>query len=318
MRGRFRPNPKALDLEGAVFDWAHSLVCLRLSHPGGLLAAPSARWSEAQLVFSPGINRDGWGEALQAPADASSVEPDGIVFSIEADLKGSTRLAVVPSAGQNKLTLRSTWPDPSYGGSALPTHHETGPSGFVATWEQSYFGHGYPQQWTEAAAQSRAAFAAMDDSAVDVTLLQPVDSYRLVERAIKYGLLFLVLVFGIFFLFEVTAGLRIHPLQYLMVGAALVLFFLGYLALGEFIDGGLAYGVAATASTALVAGYSAAVLKTGLRSLLVGGGLAATYAYLYFILQLQDYSLLAGTAALFLLLGVAMWATRRIDWYGGK
>ena len=81
---------------------------------------------------------------------------------------------------------------------------------------------------------------------------------------------------------------------------------------------GLAYGAAAAASTALVTGYSASVLGTGRRCLLVGGGLAGTYAYLYFILQLQDYALLAGTAALFLLLGVGMWATRKIDWYGGR
>jgi inner membrane protein len=130
--------------------------------------------------------------------------------------------------------------------------------------------------------------------------------------------LFLVLVFANFFLFEVTAKLRIHPLQYLMVGAALVLFFLGYLALSEFIAAGLAYGAAAAASTVLVTGYSASVLRTGKRCGIVGGGLAGTYAYLYFILQLQDYALLAGTAAFFVLLGVGMWATRKIDWYGGR
>jgi inner membrane protein len=127
-----------------------------------------------------------------------------------------------------------------------------------------------------------------------------------------------VLIFANFFLFEVTAKLRIHPLQYLMVGGALVLFFLGYLALSEFIAAGLAYGVAAAASTLLVTSYSASVLKTGRRCLVIGGGLAGTYGYLYFILQLEDYALLAGTAALFALLGVAMWATRKIDWYGGK
>jgi inner membrane protein len=112
--------------------------------------------------------------------------------------------------------------------------------------------------------------------------------------------------------------MRIHPLQYLIVGVALVLFFLGYLALSEFIAAGLAYAASAGVSTALVTAYSACVLKTGRRSLVVGGTLAATYGYLYFILQLQDYALLAGTAALFLLLGIAMWATRKIDWYGGK
>jgi inner membrane protein len=319
VQGRFQPAPAAIGIESATYEWAKARVIVGLTSPRGLRSAPVVQWGGQAVTLEPGAPREGWGDTLEAPVKIDAAGgATGVTFSLEMTLQGSSRLAVAPVGAQNRVTLKSSWADPSFGGAALPSRRTVGPAGFEATWEQSYFGRGYPQQWTEGAGQSEVACHQITGSAVDVTLLQPVDAYRLVERAIKYGVLFLVLVFANFFLFEVTAKLRIHPLQYLMVGAALVLFFLGYLALSEFLAAGLAYGAAAAASTVLVTGYSASVLRTGRRCLVVGGGLAGTYAYLYFILQLQDYALLAGTAALFVLLAVGMWATRKIDWYGGR
>jgi inner membrane protein len=134
-------------------------------------------------------------------------------------------------------------------------------------------------------------------------------------RAQKYGVLFFVLVFTVFFLFEITAALRIHPLQYTLVGAALCLFFLGFLALSEFWPTGWAYTAAAAGCTALVSLYAWSFLKTGRRTLVITGGLGATYGYLYFVLKSQDYALVAGTAALFAALALVMACTRRINWY---
>jgi inner membrane protein len=318
VRGRFRPAPASLGVDGALYDWTKGRIIVGLQFPRGLRSAPVVQWGEQAVTLEPGTPRDGWVDTLEAPVNATAALADGVGFSLEMTLQGSRRLAVAPVGAQNRVTLKSSWADPSFGGAALPARRTVGPEGFEATWEQSYFGRGYPQQWSDAAGQTAVAYQQIAASVVDVTLLQPVDAYRLVERAIKYGVLFLVLVFANFFLFEVTAKLRIHPLQYMMVGGALVLFFLGYLALSEFVAAGLAYGAAAAASTLLVTGYSASVLKTGRRCLVIGGAVAGTYGYLYFILQLEDYALLAGTAALFALLGVAMWVTRKIDWYGGR
>jgi inner membrane protein len=149
-----------------------------------------------------------------------------------------------------------------------------------------------------------------------VRFAQLVDGYGMAERAQKYGVLFFVLVFAVFFLFEVTAPqLKIHPLQYAMVGTALALFFLGFLALSEFWSTRAAYGTAAGACTVLVALYAWSFLQTGWRTLVIGGGLGATYGYLYFVLKSQDYALVAGTAALFGALALVMFCTRRINWY---
>jgi len=137
----------------------------------------------------------------------------------------------------------------------------------------------------------------------------------MVERSLKYGVLFFVLIFTVFFLFETTAGLRIHPLQYALVGAALCLFFIAFLALSEFWPTGSAYGAAAAACTLMIALYAWSFLKAGWRTLVIASGLGATYGYLYFVLKSQDYALVAGTAALFATLALVMYCTRRINWF---
>jgi inner membrane protein len=190
-----------------------------------------------------------------------------------------------------------------------------GPSGFSAEWETSHFSRGFGQSWTSRNVDAGEMMKKFTAVSFGVAFTQPVDGYRLVERAEKYGVLFFVLVFAVFFLFEMTASLRIHPLQYLLVGFALCLFFLGFLALSEFWPAGRAYGVAAAACTTLIATYALTFLRTGARTLIIAGGLGATYGYLYFVLKSQDFALLAGTLALFGALALVMYCTRHIDWY---
>ncbi len=140
------------------------------------------------------------------------------------------------------------------------------------------------------------------------------DTYRMVERAVKYSVLVTALVFTAFFLFEVLAGLRLHVVHYALVGAALCLFYLALLALGEVIDPGMAYLAAALASSGLIVFYSAAVLRAWARASVIAGLLAVVHGVLYIVLRMEDYALLAGTGTLFVALGVVMYFTRNIDW----
>lgn len=141
-----------------------------------------------------------------------------------------------------------------------------------------------------------------------------IDSYRVVERAMKHGVLVMALVFAAFFLFEILGGLRLHAVHYGLVGAALCLFYLALLALGEVLDPGPAYLAAATASSGLVIGYSAAILRGWLRAASIAALLAAVHSVLYVVLRLEDFALLAGTGALFAALAGVMYFTRHIDW----
>ena len=211
---------------------------------------------------------------------------------------------------QNRVQLASPWPDPSFQGAFLPLARTVSAAGFDASWEVSWYGRNYPQASADASALSANVLRS---SLFGVDFIAPVDSYRMVERGMKYGALFIALVFTAFFLFEVVAALRIHTIQYTLVGAALCLFYLALLSLSEFICFAAAYWIGAAAATLLIALYSLTVLGTGKRTLGMAATLLLVYGYLYGVLQLQDYALLLGTAGLFLVLGVVMYATRNLE-----
>lgn len=141
------------------------------------------------------------------------------------------------------------------------------------------------------------------------------ERYRIVNRALKHGALVLALVFTAFFLFETVANVRLHAVHYGLVGAAMCLFYLALLALGEVMDPGLAYAGAAVASSLLIVSYSVPVLKSGVRAAVIGGLLASVHGVLYVVLRMEFYALLAGTAALFAALGAVMFFTRNVDWH---
>ena len=163
---------------------------------------------------------------------------------------------------------------------------------------------------TRAKAEAIREIAARADAGDTV-----FEGYRMVERAVKHGALVLALVFTAFFLFEILAGLRLHAVHYILVGAALCLFYLALLALGEVLTPGVAYAGAALASSALITLYSAAILRAWSRAGLIAGLLAAVHSVLFVVLRLEDYALLAGTAALFVALAAVMYFTRQVDWF---
>lgn len=174
----------------------------------------------------------------------------------------------------------------------------------------------------ERAANREAAHARLADARGDelrTEAMSPAvaaaEGYRMVERSLKHGVLVLTLTFAAFFLFEVLAGLRLHAVHYGLVGAALCLFYLALLALGEVMHPGPAYAAAATASSLMIVGYSAAILKSYLRAGVIAGLLAAEHSVLFVVLRMEDYALLAGTAALFTALGAVMFFTRNVDWF---
>ena len=233
-------------------------------------------------------------------------------------LNGSSGLQIAPIGIQNNIALTSSWQDPSFNGAFLPMQRELSAQGFKAQWQVSYYGRNYPQLWSETFNNGAFTLEAVNSSLFGVTLVSPIDSYRNVERSIKYGVLFVTLVFTAFFLFEVSGKIKIHPFQYLLVGAALCLFYLALLSLSEFIAFILAYILASCASTTLITLYSMAVLKSGKRGLLITVGLITTYGFLYVTLQATDYALLIGTVGLFMALSLVMYTTRDIDWYAQR
>jgi inner membrane protein len=312
--GAFHPDFVTAGIEADEVDWAKAQVMIGVGDLHGVRSVGPLNGSGQSAA--PFESTDSSTSALLAlAAKIRATAGQDLEFNFDVAMQGSERLEVAPVGKVTTVMLQSPWADPSFVGAALPMTRQVSRDGFKAEWQATHFSRGFPQSWSTRVATNDEMTKKILAARFGVRFAQPSTGYGMVERAQKYGVLFFVLVFAVFFLFEVTGGLKIHPLQYLLVGAALCLFFLGFLALSEFLETALAYTLAALACTLLVALYAWSLLRTGWRTLIIGGGLGATYAYLYFVLKSEDYALVAGTAALFAALGLLMWCTRRINWY---
>ena len=314
--GKFAPPDFAyfkIDIKDV--QWKDALLAIAVTDLRGTRAGLVLDWGGTKRPMLPGSQVPGYTTGATALLDLDKPISSAVEFSIPLDVNGSGGIFFAPFGVENETNLKSNWPDPGFRGAFLPADRSVRADGFDAKWKVSYYGRDYPQHWTSQTGNERFTTQAVAQSTFGAQFLSILDSYRYVERSIKYGVLFLVLVFTTFFLFEVTVRQKIHPLQYLMVGAALCLFYLLLLSISEFIGFGLAYLVAAAASTVLITWYCRFFLGGGVRTLIISSGLAGVYTFLYVTLRQQDYALLMGAIALFILLAVVMYVTRRIDWY---
>lgn len=308
--GKFRKADfNALKIAGADVQWNDAIVSFGVTDLRGTAEALQFRLGDSSFRMIPGTLLEGIPNGVHANVGSKIRDRDELPFNMDIALKGSGGIHFAPLAIQNTVKLSSPWPDPSFKGEFLPQERAITSGGFDALWKVSYYGRSYPQS-------GKGVFPGgqVQASLFGVDFYSPLDSYRMVERAIKYGVLFLTLVFAVFFIYETMAGLRIHVAQYTLAGAAMCLFYLGLLSLSEFIAFSWAYLLAASISVLMLTLYSWNVFRAGRAALLVGAELIAIYGFLYVTLRLQDYSLLLGTAGLFAVLSIIMYVTRNLDW----
>jgi len=313
-----RPDFARLRVKAEEVLWDDALVAFAIPDLRGVKETLNLKWGDKLHPLLPGGKLGGFQSGVQSGvfANVGDLRGEGpIGFQLALSLNGSGGLSFAPLGAQSTVRLTSSWPDPSFFGTFLPTERKVTRDGFEATWQVSYYGRNFPQQWTSQTPEPCLTPSGVESSLFGVNFLSGIDAYRNTERAIKYGVLFIVLIFAAFFLFELLAALRIHPFQYAIVGAGLCLFYLGLLSLSEFIPFGLAYLASAGATLLLICFHSAKMLKSGARTFIVAGLLAGIYGFLYVALQLQDYALLLGSGGLFAVLGAVIWFTRNIDWY---
>ncbi len=300
--------------------WDDARLSIGIPDLRGIRSAVALSWGGRSLQLEPGTGGGGiWDSGLNVRLPELKTAEKGRIYAFAFDLglNGSQKLEFLPLGKQTRVSLISDWPSPSFAGAFLPDSRRVTGTGFEATWNVSWFGRSYPQQW-RSDEMEETKVADIYASAFGVELFLPVDSYQKTERSVKYGVLFLLLTFLTFFLYEVFSPFSLHPIQYLMVGSAICLFYLLLLSLSEHLPFGLAYAVGATATVLLIGSYSAAILRGALRAFLMTGVLAALYGYLYVLLQLEDYALLLGSIGLFLILALVMYLTRKIDWSAAR
>src|SRR2546430_886534 len=306
LSGKFAPPDfGALKIDIKDVQWKDAFVTIAINDLRGTREGLVLDWGGAKRPLLPGSQVPGYTTGATAMlADGKAIGAP-VEFSIPIDFNGSEGIYFAPFGVQNEATLKSNWPDPAFRGAFLPADRSVRPDGFDAKWKVSYYGRDYPQSWTSRNGNERFSVLSVTNSRFGVQLLSILDAYRYVERSIKYGVLFLVLVFTTFFLFEVTARQKIHPFQYLMVGAALCLFYLLLLSISEFIGFGYGYLIAAIASTLLITWYCRFFLGGGVRTLMIGAGLAGVFTLPFITLRQQDYPLLLGAIPPFFLLPMA-------------
>jgi len=297
------------------------------------------RWNGTAREADPGIaTRDVFDTGVSAPVGVARTD-SAATFAVRLDLNGSRSLGLLPIGKETTLEMAGDWGTPRFAGAFLPDERSVRPDGFSASWRVLHLNRSYPQVFTGAFGRPTAldpdlgadanpwdgrsptpdyveAVGGERPSAFGVELLLPVDEYQKASRAAEYGMLFVLLTFLTFFLVEVLGDRRIHPVQYLLVGFAVTLFYLLLLAFAEYAPFNGAYAMAAVSILALVTLYARAVFGGWRLALLVGGLLTMFYGYFFVLLQLEAYALLAGSLGLLVTLAVVMYLSRRVDWYG--
>lgn len=298
--------------EGAVRRIGKPWLAFGIADVRGLRDLPRLQVDGRPLALVEGIGHED-GPGVHARLD-TPVPGARLAFGsrLDLELRGTESFAMVPLARDNDLRLRSSWRHPRFEG--LSPVHDLGQAGFDARWKLASLATGAQARYRRHASLAHAVGIG-DPDAAGVTLVDPVNAYLQAERATKYGLLFVLLTFIAFFMFELIRQQPIHPIQYALVGLAIAVFFLLLVSLGEHIAFGLAYLVAAVACIGLIGFYLSAVLGGAARGAGFAAMLATLYAALYGLLVSEDNALVLGAGLLFVVLAAIMLVTRRIDWY---
>lgn len=290
-----------------LFDKA--VLSLGINDLRGIEKQIDLKWNDKTSSFNPGVtNTDVIQSGINAPILVVANDSLSYRFSFDLDLKGSQLLYFTPVGKITDVSIESSWKNPSFDGAFLPDSRLLSENGFKANWNILHLNRNYPQMWT-------GNKHAISNSSFGINLILPVDNYQKTFRSIRYAILFIGFTFLVFFFIEVLHKIFIHPIQYILVGIALLVFYTLLLSLSEHINFNLAFIFSALATLLLIAGYVRAILKSAKLTYLIGGILAILYTFIYVVIQLQDLALLIGSIGIFVILALVMYFSRKIDWY---
>ncbi|GAB4044189.1 cell envelope integrity protein CreD [Spirosoma litoris] len=315
IRARFKkPSVASLGLAPETMQWDKAFISLGVSDMKGIRDAITVHVNKEVLEAEPGIpSSDILASGVSVP-----VELNADTYQVEStiNLNGSTQLSFLPLGKETRVRLQSPWTTPSFIGSFLPDERTVTAQGFQANWKVLQFNRNFPQQGI-GNFLNKSVHEGNELPAFGVKLLLPVDEYQKTMRSAKYGIMFVLLTFVAFFFIEILDRRRIHPIQYLLVGFAICLFYLLLLSFSEHISFDWAYLIGSVIILSLITAYVRYVFRNVRLTVLFSVVLALLYGFFYSLLQLEDYSLLLGSLGLLLILSSIMYLTRHVDWYRG-
>lgn len=309
LKGTFsKPDGSLLEIQNATYDWGAAYFTIGISDMRGIRNLPELIVNGQSCKVEPGVaDTDLFESGITIKTGALDLM-QSLTFDIVLVLNGSDDLSVQALGKTSEISLKSDWPQPSFSGNFLPENRTITADGFTANWRVTHLNRNFPQQWVDDKYHTQ-------DSELGVALLIPVDHYQKAMRSAKYAILFIALNFLVFLFIEIRSRIRIHPFQYSLIAFALLLFYALLISIGEQTGFNWAYLISATAVTLLVSWYTHNLLGDKRLTLWITLLQTGLYIFLFTLLQLQDYALLAGSIGLFVILVIVMRASRKIQWY---
>lgn len=307
--GKFA-KPEILLPENCQIMWNEANIRIGISDLRGLTNNPDYIMNDLHFPAEAGGAPDVIGQGLVISLKNSNLLQTGKALSFKSilKLKGSSNINFIPIGRTTHVQMKGAWKSPGFIGSFTP-QYSLNEQGFVAKWDILHFNRNIPQSWTDQQIKS------FNDTSFGVNLVDTLDQYQQNMRSAKYSLMFIALTFVVFFFVEILTGKKIHPLQYLLVGIALILFYSLLLSVSEQINFGIAYLIASIATIGLIVTYAYSIFKNRVQTGIMASFLTLLYVFLYVVLQLEDIALLIGSIGLFMILGVIMYFSRKINWY---
>jgi inner membrane protein len=324
------PDFKALDIADENIKWSDAYLTFGITDLRGISGDLVFKSGEKELAAEPssdlGISSSKDPEnddrVIYNSSQNANYSVSGVVarlnwqskenftekVTIDLSLKGSKRLDFVPAGKTTSVALSGPWNDPSFDGEFLPETRTISTTGFTANWKVLHFNRPFAQQWTEGNQH-------LSGSEFGVKLLAPVDQYLKSTRTAKYGALIILLTFIALFMVETIQKIRIHPFQYILIGAALTIYYTLLLSFSEHIGYNIAYLISSLATVILISLYSTSFLRSTKLTLLLSFVLVVFYSFIFVIIQEQDFSLLLGSIGLFMIISLLMFFSRKINWY---
>lgn len=301
-----------IDVPRANILFDQAFVSFGITDLRGIKENVQLHWNNETKNFNSGVETsDIIQSGINIPIQLNAADTLNTIsnFSFNLNLNGSQFLYFTPVGKETIVNITSNWKTPSFSGSFLPDKRKIGDTGFNASWKVLHLNRNFPQIW-------RNSEYEINTSAFGISLIVPVDNYTKTDRSIKYAILIIGLTFLTFFFLELINNKPVHPLQYILVGFALCVFYILLLSISEHINYNLAYLIASVMTIALISWYSASILKDKKLAALVTGDLVILYGFIFCIIQLEDYALLMGSFGLFIILAVVMHFSKKIDWAG--
>ena len=312
LKGSFRwPTFEEWEIKDTDIMWDDANLSFGLSDLRGIRENVNVKWGDTPIEFDPGVESSdviSSGISAKVPVSRADSTGDGYQFSISVQFNGSSGLYFTPIGKTTNVAISSGWGSPKFTGAFLPDEREVNKEGFTASWKVLHLNRPYPQYF-------RGAARNMSESDFGVELIVPVDEYQKSMRSAKYAVMFITLTFLIFFFIQILNRVRIHPVQYLIVGLALCVFYTLLIALSEHLPFQWSYVIAAVSIITMITLYAHNISGNRVITRLILSILVILYLFIYTIIQLEDYALLMGSIGLFLVLAIIMYLSRKIDWY---